>query len=78
MREEEREGEPSGGMRDGWLTQNVADVRKGMGCPPIERAIRLTTLDLIDTPAESLSAADRHVTLVCKLVAEFPGCQKPP
>lgn len=78
VREEEREGRPRGGMRDGWLTQSGADVRRGMGCPSIERAIRLTTLDLIDTPAESFAAANRHITLVCKLVAELPGCQRPP
>lgn len=78
VREEERGGEPSGGMRDGWLTQSGADVRRGMGCPSIERAIRLTALDLIDTPAESFAAANRHITLVCKLVAELPGCQRPP
>lgn len=59
-------------MRDGWLTQSGADVRRGMGCPSIERAIRLTTLDLIDTPAESFPAANRHIRVVCKLVAELP------
>lgn len=42
-----------------------------MGCPSIERAIRLTTLDLIDIRTESFPSANRHITLVCKLVAEL-------
>lgn len=42
-----------------------------MGCPSIERAIRLTTLDLIDIRTEPFLSANRHITLVCKLVAEL-------
>lgn len=42
-----------------------------MGCPSIESAIRLTTLDLIDIRTESFPSANRHITLVCKLVAEL-------
>lgn len=74
----DREGEKEEGegrMRDGWLTQSLADVWRGMGCPSIERAIRLTTLDLIDIPTESFPSANRHITLVCKLVAELPAAK---
>lgn len=42
-----------------------------MGCPSIESAIRLTTLDLIDIRTESFPGANRHITAVCKLVAEL-------
>lgn len=42
-----------------------------MGCPSIEWAIRLTTLDLIDIQLESFPSSNRHITLVCKLVAEL-------
>lgn len=46
-----------------------------MGCPSIERAIRLTTLDLIDIWTEPFLSANRHITLVCKLVAELPSAK---
>lgn len=42
-----------------------------MGCPSIEWAIRLTTLDLIDIRPESFPSSNRHIKLVCKLVAEL-------
>lgn len=65
-------------MRDGWLTQSGADVRRGMGCPSIERAIRLTTLDLIDTPGESFAACKQTHYAGLQTCSPAPGLPKAP
>lgn len=57
------------GEMDGWHKAGLMCRREWAS---IERTIRVTVLDLIDIRTELFLNANRHITLVCKLLAEQP------